>query len=76
MKSSDHRGFRDRRDQAILHRGCRRNTQLVTIHAALAENKRLDCAVPGAIVANFAHGILVMIPEMIQSKFLSESALH
>jgi hypothetical protein len=48
----------------------------VTIHAALAENKRLDCAVPGAIVANFAHGILVMIPEMIQSKFLSESALH
>ena len=37
MKSGDHRGFRDRRDRAILHRGCRRNTQLVTIHAALAE---------------------------------------
>jgi hypothetical protein len=37
MKSGDHRGFRDGRDQAIFHRRCRRNAQLMPIHAALAE---------------------------------------
>jgi len=37
MNSGDHRGLRDRRDDAILHRRCRRYASRMTIHATFAE---------------------------------------
>src|ERR1700691_866438 len=42
MKGGDHRGFGDGHDDAILHRHCRRYTQLMAVHAPFAEElKRL-----------------------------------
>jgi hypothetical protein len=37
MNSRDHRGFRDRRDDAIFDRCCRRDAQRMTIHASFAK---------------------------------------
>jgi hypothetical protein len=37
VNRGDNRGFRDGRDDAMLHRRCRRNAQSMTVHAALAE---------------------------------------
>ena len=37
MNGGDHRGFRNGRDDARLHRRCRGDAQPVTVHASLAE---------------------------------------